>query len=292
MPTRIIVPLDGSTFSEDALATAMALVDDGGFLDLVTVNEGAPPFAVPDYDDLAREWALKYLDGLTEKLPPTLEAHCAALVGRPSEQLRSYIEESDADLVVMATHGRGVLTRVWLGSVADALVRTSRLPLLLVHPRDSDEPSYQADLPLRKILVPLDGSNLAEAAVDGAIGVLGRDLDLTLIRIVQSPVPSIYPYVPDSTRVQEEALARATDQAREQLAEVAAKYQTLASSVSLEVMHSDHVGRTIVEHAAANDFDAIAIATHGRGGVGRFAMGSVADKVIRSTSLPVLTIRP
>ncbi|NNF27011.1 MAG: universal stress protein [Gemmatimonadetes bacterium] len=291
MPARIIVPLDGSTFAEDALATAMALVDESGSLDLVTVTEGAPPFAVPEYEELAREWALEYLDGLTEKLPPGIQAHSVPLVGRPSERLRSFIEDSEADLVVMATHGRGPLTRAWLGSVADSLIRGSRLPLLLVHPQDPDEPSYQADLPLRKILVPLDGSSLAESAVDGAISILGQDLDLTLLRVVQSPIPSLYPYVPDATRIEEES-ARAKAQAEEHLAEVSQKYQGVARSVGLEVIDSDHVGRAIVELAEASDFDAIAIATHGRGGVGRFALGSVADKVIRSTRLPVLTLRP
>ncbi len=290
MPARIIVPLDGSTFAEDALATAMALVDESGSLDLVTVAAGAPPFAVPEYDDLAREWALKHLEGVEEKLPPGLQVHSVVLAGRPSEQLRSFIEDSEADLVVIATHGRGLLTRAWLGSVADALVRGSRLPLLLVHPRDPDAPSYQADLPLRRILVPLDGSSRAEAAVDGAISIFGQDLDLTLARVVQ-PLHSTFPYVPDPTLAEEEA-ARASTQAEQELAEVARKYQASARSVNLEVIESDYVGGAIVEHSEKNDFDAIAIATHGRGGVGRFALGSVADKVIRSTKLPVLTLRP
>ena len=291
MPAHIIVPLDGSTFAEDALATALALVDDSGSLDLVTAIAGAPPFAVPEFDAMAREWALKYLDGLKEKLPPALRAHCVVVVGHPAEQIRSFIEDSEADLVVMATHGRGPLTRAWLGSVADSLVRGSRLPLLLVHPQDPEKPSYQADRPLCRILVPLDGSNLAEAAAEGAIGVLGQDLDLTLIRVVQNPFHFASPYTPDTIRANEES-ARAKAQAEEELAEVGRKYKGMARSVKVEVIVSDHVGRAIVEHSETNDFDAIAIATHGQGGIGRFAMGSVADKVIRSARIPVLTLRP
>lgn len=291
MPARIIVPLDGSTFAEDALATALLLVDDSGSLDLVTAMAGAPPFAVPEFDALARESALKYLDGLKEKLPRPSQAHCVVLVGHPTEQIRSYIEHSEADLVVMATHGRGPLTRAWLGSMADALVRGSRLPLLLVHPQDPDEPSYQADLPLRKILVPLDGSSLAETAVDGAISVLGQDLELTLIRVVQGPFHFASPYMPDTIRATDES-ARARAQAEEELAEAGRKYEGVTRSVKLEVIASDHVGRAIVKHSETNDFDAIAIATHGQGGGGRFAMGSVADKVIRSARIPVLTLRP
>lgn len=288
MPARIIVPLDGSTFAEDALATALALVDDSGSLDLVTAMEGAPPFAVPEFDDLAREWALKYLDGLKEKLPPALQAHSVVLVGHPSEEIRSFIADSEADLVVMATHGRGPLTRAWLGSMADSLVRGSKLPLLLVHPQHPDEPSYQADLKLRKILVPLDGSSLAETAIDGAISILGQDLDLTLVRVVQSPFHFASPYMPDTIQTNDES---GPAQAEKDLAEVGRKYEGVTRSVKLEVIASDHVGRAIVEHSEKNDFDAIAIATHGQGGVGRFAMGSVADKVIRSARIPVLTLR-
>ena len=74
MPSRIIVPLDGSTFAEDALATALSLVGDAGSLDLVSVNAPAPPLAVAEFDDLAREWANRYLDEVIEKLPPAVDA--------------------------------------------------------------------------------------------------------------------------------------------------------------------------------------------------------------------------
>ncbi|MGI9625450.1 MAG: universal stress protein, partial [Longimicrobiales bacterium] len=73
MATRIIVPLDGSDFAEQALARAIPLTDRGT-LDLVTAVEGAPPFSVPQYETLAREWAMKYLDEVVGKLPPGVTA--------------------------------------------------------------------------------------------------------------------------------------------------------------------------------------------------------------------------
>lgn len=291
MPSHIVVPLDGSTFAEDALATALALADDSGSLDLVTVVESAPPFAVPEYDALARDWAMGYLDDLKVKLPPALHARCVVITGHPAEEIRAFVEESEADLVVMATHGRGPLTRAWLGNMADSLVRGSRLPLLLVHPRDPDDPSYQADLPLRKILVPLDGSELAESAVDGAIRVFGQELDLTLVRVVQSPFHFASPYMPDTIKANEE-VTQARARAEEYLAEASGRYEEVAKSISTDVILSDHIGRAITDYAEENDFGGIAIATHGEGGVRRFALGSVADKVIRSAEVPVLTLRP
>jgi nucleotide-binding universal stress UspA family protein len=291
MPARIIVPLDGSTFAEDALATALSLVGDSGTLDLVSVNASAPPLAVANYDDLARDWAMRYLDGLTEKLPPGVDAECHVLVGRPADELRTFIESSEADLVVMASHGRGPVTRAWLGSVADSLVRESKLPLMLVHPQHPDEPSYQASVALRRVLVPLDGSELAESAVDSAIGTFGPDTEMTLIRVVQNPFHTASSYLPDTIR-ENEAADRAAAQAETELAATWGRFDGTTASIQRDVIRSDHVGKAIVEYSETHDFDAIAIATHGRGGVRRLALGSVADKVVRSARRPVLILRP
>jgi nucleotide-binding universal stress UspA family protein len=291
VPARIIVPVDGSTFAEDALATALSLVDDSGTLDLVTVNDPAPPFAVEEYDDLAREWAMRYLDELTEKLPPGVHPETHVLIGRPADELRTFIEGSDADLVVMASHGRGPVTRAWLGSVADSLVRESKLPLMLVHPQYPDEPSYQAALPIRRLLVPSDGSEMAESAVDGAIGIFGPETQITLIRVVEGPTHSASSYVPHMVRRQADAES-ASVRAEAQLAAMCEKFEDAAGSVETDVIESDHVGKAIAEYAETHNFDAIAIATHGRGGVSRLALGSVADKVVRSARRPVLIIRP
>lgn len=291
MPARIIVPLDGSPFAEDALASALSLVGNTGTLELVSVNAQAPPFAIDEYDNLARDWALKYLDGLTEKLPPGVEAECHVLVGHASDELRAFIEGSEADLVVMASHGRGPVTRAWLGSVADSLVRESKLPLLLVHPQHPDEPSYQAALPMRRVLVPLDGSEMAESAVDSTIGIFGADTEITLVRVVHTPFHSASSYLPDTIR-ENQGADRAAAQAKDELAATKGKFDGTTASIQTALIESDHVGRAIVEHCEANDFDAIAIATHGAGGVRRLALGSVADKVIRSARRPVLILRP
>ena len=291
MPARVIIPLDGSKFAEDALATALTLVDSGP-LDLVTAVEGAPPFSVPEYDVLAREWAMRYLDGVIEKLPPSVVAQPHVLVGVPSREIQAFIEESDADLVVMATHGRGPVTRAWLGSMADHLLRTSTVPLLLLHLEHEEEPSYQADLAMKKVLVPLDGSELAEVAVEGALNVFGPDIEMTLLRVVQYPYHFVSPYLPDTVHGNQDLFRQATVHAKDYLTEAAWKVKEQVKSVETEVTVSEHPARAVVDFAESNGFDAIAIATHGRGGFGRLALGSVADKVIRTTKVPVLTFRP
>lgn len=291
MPSRVIVPLDGSKFAEDALGVALSLVGDGS-LDLVTAVEGAPPFSVPEYEALARDWAARYLEGLTEKLPPSVVAQTHVLVGSPARELQAFIEASEADLVVMATHGRGPVTRAWLGSMADHLLRTSTAPLLLLHLDKEEEPSYQAEGGLGRILIPLDGSERAESAIEGTRALLGDEVNITLMRVVQYPYHFVSPYLPDTIQGNQELFRQATSHAKDYLTEMAWKVKDGVSQVETEVTVSEHPGQAIVDFAESNEFDAIAMATHGRGGLGRLALGSVADKVIRATRIPVLTFRP
>ena len=292
MPARIVVPLDGSKFAEDALGKALSMVDDGGTLDLVTAVEGAPPFSVPEYDVMAREWAARYLDDVMEKLPPSVTAQPHVLIGVPGREIRGFLEESEADLLVMATHGRGPVSRAWLGSMADLLIRTSRVPLLLVHPEKDEDPAYQADVPIKKVLVPLDGSDLAEAAAEGTRTVLGEGLDMTLFRVVQYPYHFASPYLPDTIQGNQDIFRQATAQAKDYLTEAAWRIAKDDGGVDTEVTVSEYPARAITDYAESNGYDLIAIATHGRGGLKRLALGSVADKVIRTSKVPVLTFRP
>ena len=291
MPSRVIVPLDGSKFAEDALGVALSLVGEGS-LDLVTAVEGAPPFSVPEYEALARDWAARYLEGLTEKLPPRVIAQTHVLVGSPARELQSFIDGSEADLVVMATHGRGPVTRAWLGSMADHLLRTSTVPLLLLHLDKEEEPSYQATEGLTRILIPLDGSEMSESAIGGTTKLLGDDVEITLMRVVQYPYHFVSPYLPDTVQGNQELFRQATAHAKDYLTEMAWKLKDSVARVQTEVAVSEHPAQALVDFAESNDFDVIAMATHGRGGLGRLALGSVADKVIRTTEVPVLTFRP
>ena len=289
MPKRIVVLLDGSQFAEDALATALTLVPEDGSIDLVTAVEGAPPFSVPDYDVMAREWAARYLEGVVDKLPPAVTAQPHVLVGPPGSEVRGFVEESRADLVVLATHGRGPFSRAWLGSMADLLVRTSPVPLLLVHPA-GETPSYQAGDPITKVLVPLDGSELSERAAVEAPGLLGEGVARTLLKVVQYPYHYASPYLPDTIQGNQDLYKQATEGAKAYMAEVAQRLGGDAP-VETDVVTAEAVAKAIVEYAESHGCDAIAIGTHGRGGFSRLALGSVADKVIRTARVPVLTLR-
>ncbi len=186
----------------------------------------------------------------------------------------------------MTTHGRGPLRRLLLGSVADQVVRRSAAPVLLVRPREiptgpTPEPFVEG------VLVPRDGSALAEQALGPALD-LARVMEArcTLLRVVESgDAPS--PPAPGGIGIFE---IPAAWEARAYLRQVAGRLREEGVPVQTRVVVARRAAEAIREQA--RDGDLIALATHGRGGVRRMLLGSVADEVVRGGSAPVLVCRP
>src|SRR5690606_20494581 len=155
MYKRIMVPLDGSPFSERALPLAVALAHrSGAELRLVHV---LVPLANKAFLESERS-EQEYLERLAQKITEEsgVRATAVRLVGRQAVgELSYYSAEEGIDLVVMATHGWGGLQRAWLGSVTDGLVREARVPVLAFRPRKKDAPRIDGKA-LERILVPLD----------------------------------------------------------------------------------------------------------------------------------------
>jgi nucleotide-binding universal stress UspA family protein len=195
----------------------------------------------------------------------------------------------------MATHGRGPLLRAGLGSVSDQVVRKGNVPVLLVRP-DGDEARARVPLapaaPLRRVLVPLDGSEAAETALDRSL-LAGESetIALTLLRVVSFPVamlpgggfpPGAYESIVDAER---SAAQRYLDGVAERLA-------PWGWRIGTAVVEERSAWAGILEYASSHEVDLIAMATHGRGGAQRLLLGSVADKVIRASTIPVLVSHP
>jgi len=192
-------------------------------------------------------------------------------------------DEIQADMIVMASHGRGGIGRFLLGSVADRVVHHAKVPVLLIRPTITagDDKSLDATTSFRKILVPLDGSELATrvlphvqqlASLSGAEVTLFRSY-LDLVGSDDAPDPEI---------------ARQT----------AGSYlQVIADNMSKQSIHPHTLierGRAaecILDVAESMPADLIAMSTHGRSGITRFLMGSVADRVARHAHIPVLLVR-
>jgi len=302
MIRSILVPLDGSDFAEHALPIAADLARKAGaVLHLVRVLatlavEGWAGVPVPDVSDLhERQDEQAYLADvsrrLTEKAPLTIETDL--LEGDVVVALKEYAVEEAIDLVVMVTHARGAVGRFFLGSIADDLVAAVSQPILLVHPGEG-KPDLAREAPLRSIVVPLDGTPLAENAVWPAVEMAKLfDSELVLVRVER---PALLPsYLPDGYGIEpglatqtEEMAAREREEAKKYLAQVASMLAVRGVKVRTDVVIDERVARGILADADAHHAGLIAIETHGRRGLSRLFLGSVADEVVRGGEVPVL----
>jgi nucleotide-binding universal stress UspA family protein len=302
----VLVPLDGSMFAEQALPVAIAIARRSrATLRLVRVvlPISADFFWAPlpggplDFElrEADRQEANAYLDDLVGRLtkagtmPASFDVVEDVVKEREdiSESLAADIARTNADLVVISTHGRGALARVWLGSVADKLVRRLPVPVLLVRPH-STAPSLDSDFQLKHLLVALDGTAAAELIVEPAVAI-GKSMDarFTFVRVV--PPASHLLHSTHSASAIEAHLRRG---AESYLQAVANELRANGLRVETDVRIAGQPAVGILEQASVSGADLIALVTHGRGGINRLLMGSVADKVIRGSSLPVLICRP
>jgi nucleotide-binding universal stress UspA family protein len=222
------------------------------------------------------------------------------LDGSVSETLAEQASAEGADLVVMTTHGRGGFTRFLLGSVADDLVRVSPMPVLLVRPQD-EEPKLDAFPEMKDVVVGVDGTKLSERMLELAAGfadVTGSQL--TLARVV-TPV-EISQGAETDPGIEQEAkhLMDQTNQCQERLLKTVETYlEGLAKplrarglEVQTRVVVESDPHSALLKLSHATDSGLIALETHGRSGISRWVLGSVADKVIRDADVPVLVHRP
>ena len=298
MSARILVPLDGSAFAESALPVALAVGRrSGGAIELVAVQEPAPPFAYEEWELASRDWSESYLAEAARRAREAsgVEVTTTVLRGRVADALARRTVESDADLVVMATHGRGALTRAWLGSVADSFVRHTDRPVLLVRPDDEEEqpPDPAGNWALGHVLIALDGSDLSRAIVGPAVR-LGSlfDARYTLLRVVMFPVELASPYLPHTVQMNRDVVEEARAAAQRDLEGLAEELRGKGLRVEADVEVDGQAAHAILDQARELGAHLIALATHGRGGVTRAVLGSTADKVIRGAHRPVLVLRP
>lgn len=296
MYKEILVPLDGSAFAEAALPLALALSKKtGAGIHLVTVVEPLPAFAYEEWESAAKEWSEEYIENVAERVRSGTKAQVTTGMhtGHVVELLMAEVADRKADVVVMATHGRGTLSRAWLGSVADGFMRRAEVPVLFVRPEEGEPPPAEPAEDFETILVPLDGSELSESALEHAAEfgeLFGSAYHLT--RVVAYPVDIASPYLPTTVQLNQEILGEAKNSAAEYLEAHADRMRRKGSRVTTSVVVDPQAGNGILLEADAVGCDLIAMATHGRTGVGRLVLGSATDKVLRGTHVPLLLYRP
>lgn len=281
MLRTIMVPLDGSPLAERALPYAEGIARvSGARLALVRVAWVRP---LPgQHPAVARvgpmEEAEAYLAGVARRFAGSgLPVDTGVREEQPVEGLLAEIESRCPDLIVMATHGRDGLGRLAFGSVAGALAARTAVPVLLIR-AGGQATAAQPFASRPRILVPVDGSVFAEEALPLAAGLVDLlDGELLLLRAIS----------PDDRLAGGEEQA----QARIYLNALAARFASTGRRISCEIRGG--VPAAAIAAAGRDDKAALVVmATHGRGGLGRLALGSVADAVLHRGDAPLLLVRP
>jgi len=290
MIKTILIAVDGSKLAEQVIPVVSGVAARTG-AEVVLVSAIVPHDGWTD-GPVAREWereeqgaAASYLKLLGQELhkrgirvrPGRVEW------GRPHVVITAIADEEGADLIAMTTHGRSGFVRWVMGSVADKVLRTSRRPLLLVHMQKEDE---IPEVRFRRILVPLDGSPLAESALpfveDLAVSL---HASLLLLSVVVPTLELSAAFLPSSTAILRDLRAGA----QEYVEGVGKRVEAGGVSVETSVIVGQ-AAEAILDAAKRTNPDLIAINTHGRSGPARWIMGSVADAVIRHADRPCLVI--
>lgn len=299
----LLIPLDGSAFGEQALPIVCAIARRAGaILHMVHVGVASPNRTAASDDQTAStlDQSRAYLDRLREAYARTcgIEIH-SVLLDAPDDRaetianvLVAQLNALHADQVVMSTHGRSGIARLWLGSVAEALIRHAPVPVLAMRPRTVLPESDVAPM-VRRILIPLDGSAEAETILIQVrrLGMLmGSEYILCHVVspfILVPPPPAVSGGVEGPDFVEQRYAA-----AEDYLLRIAGKMQEDALSVQVCVLGDPNPATAILAEACRQQVDLVAMMTHGRCGVDRVLRGSVAGNLVHDTTIPVFLYRP
>jgi nucleotide-binding universal stress UspA family protein len=297
---RILIPLDGSPRAELILAQVGRILrrEDSEIL-LLRVVDMPQSMGRMDMGALVkseREEAQKYVHDMARRFSEKgAKVHGRVAEGPPAETILDTARTEGATLIAMTSHGRTGLARWTLGSVAEKVARASDVPVLMVRSFRRGafgdlEPTAPEELPFRRILVPVDGSPTSMSAIGDAekFGQLfGSEIVVLHVRPVQIPVGPVLPgmeagamnLIPQLPPTEDEVTRRAAERFRH------------AGLKVTEITSDGDAAAEILDSSAAWRADLIAMGTHGRSGMTRWVLGSVAERVLRSATVPLLFIR-
>ena len=236
-----------------------------------------PEFAAPApvyYDQSAFYKQIdEYLDKKLKEMPEGL-AEKLRCEGDPGVAILDRAEAGDIEAVVIASHGRGGLGRWLLGSVATKVVRGSTTPVLVVN-AITEVPAHPK---VNRILVPLDGSDLAEYALEKALDLAHAFSAQVIIYQGVAHTPIGHPQL-------DAAVALEVENANEYLESVKARYPDADITVSVKI-----AGPTLGIVEEAESCDLIVMSSHGRSGVKRWLLGSIAENVLQAAHKPLMIV--
>ncbi|WP_123538193.1 universal stress protein [Halosimplex salinum] len=278
----ILVPTDGSDCAQAAVGHAEDLARRyESNVHVLCVADSRLLENAPQYDQIKKERA-EIAERTSDEIAATgVSVEQAVRTAVPYEAILQYASEEDIDLVVMGTHGRTGVERYLLGSVTEKVVRLSDVPVLTVRAEGDREVTY----PYTDILVPTDGSEGAEVAIGPAIDI-ARTYDARVHAL------SVVDTVAMGTDVYSGAFLDALEESAQSAVETIEERAGRASLSAVEtaIEHGTPY-RGIRSYVDDHDIDLVVMGTHGRSGIERYLLGSVAEKTVRTSPVPVLTVR-
>ena len=290
---RIIVPIDTSVASEQALPLAVQIAapgdtivllhvlvpHDGGFLGR---NQYVP-------SDAYRADLVAHLAALAARVSESsgINVETAIVEGKPAEAISAFQRSTAATMIVMTTAGRGAAGRLRFGSVADQVVRTSPIPVVLVRLRYDDHDAMAH--PFERVLVPLDGSGRADRALPMSALLASRlNTPVTVLNVMEVSDLTKFDDPEHGPSAIEELIAREDVEVRKRLDGAVSELESRGLTASWKVISGNWAAQVIEDEAGPHDL--IVMASHGRGGVRRWLFGSVAEGLVRSGRSPVMLV--
>lgn len=299
---RILVATDYSPAANQALNYACAIANVfNAELHILHVMMDPLPLAVPEggwnqrgkiIAELIRKADIE-LSEKTQSLPTRPDIRVLRVVreGYPAEEVRKYAANHQIDLVVLGTHGHRGLSHLLLGSVAEKTVRMVSCPVLTVHAGNTTDETIPTQISLRRILVATDFSPAASRARDFAISLAAKfGAEIHLLHVVEPPAPipapdGLWIRPPDVTPTYVDDALRA----------IADNIKGLELGPNIQVVPAAKIGypvEAITQYIPAHEIDLIVLGTQGHRGLAHLILGSVAEKIVRLATCPVLTMHP
>jgi nucleotide-binding universal stress UspA family protein len=298
MYTRLLVPLDGSKTAENVLPYARWLakglnlpVELLAVIDIVAFGSSLDHERTVHLERILteqRQAAQRYLETVGRSFEPT-QVTFSVQSSTAAEMIVEQAAKDRGTLIAMSTHGRSGVRRWLLGSVTEKVFRSTVNPLLVVHAHQDVD--INSDATLKTVVVPLDGSQVAETALLNVVELAKRwDFQVLLVRAFELPAGAYYGsegYLPNYS----ELLRNLREEARVYLVSKEDELKAQGVKNVAPVLLEGSGEEEIIKFAHKEPASLIVMCTHGRSGVKRWILGSVTEKVVRHSGVPVLIVR-
>jgi len=297
---RILVPLDGSALAEQAIPFAVAVAHAETEIVFVRVASSAEPIRdvlgrvavhTDEVEEVVVDRSTEDLRAAAGRWPDLNQDRVSYVVrvGDYATEILCAAEENGCDLIIAASRGRGAVGRLAFGSVVDRLSRATTIPIMIVRPQDA---ASEIGTPkLRRIVVPYDGSELATQAFPVAMALAKKlSLDVHMIHAINSTafLPMAAPMEPYySPEVYDQLLGDLQAQAQTELEAAKTQFAEAGIEATFEIVAGSPYA-VIAERTQAEDL--IVMTSHGRSGIRRWLIGSVAEKLVRDGPVPVVLV--